>query len=207
MAPLGRPNSYTACDSCYRSKVRCEGGSPCRKCSSTGQDCTFSRPQKDAIKPGVPKHGSETLVTRTAGRLQLKDNGVFQEERGAHEGDAPTSDPQLNSLEGPGSVVDRGLMAMETIIDTNTPFPCPDLFPLNMAASSDLSPAERPGLLERSSPATENHVDIWSWNGTGMHDQSPMLSQSRPFQPSNLLGSTFDSQARIWLQNFCNYPR
>ena len=39
----GAQNTRVACDACYRSKVRCERGPPCFRCTSIRQKCTTSR--------------------------------------------------------------------------------------------------------------------------------------------------------------------
>jgi hypothetical protein len=68
-----------ACDACHRRKVKCDGVSPCRNCSSAQLSCTYHAiPQKKGPKGSRAKVISElretqrqsTLSTKVANRLQ-----------------------------------------------------------------------------------------------------------------------------------------
>lgn len=71
-----RRDHSSACDACYQSKLRCDGGPPCQKCFSKKQLCIFSR------KPGT--RGTEILNDRARHLVrQLTASCPLQEARDA----------------------------------------------------------------------------------------------------------------------------
>ncbi|KIV94334.1 hypothetical protein PV10_02108 [Exophiala mesophila] len=175
-----------ACDACYKSKIRCEGGVPCRRCCSSKHACVFTR-----------LHGVQG-GTVAATRCQLED--VEPVVPPTHVRWAPTNrlapkqDPPKPDTQSQGFEPVHGQTSNKSgdLDEDHVLFSLMDV----METSNTL--ANHKGLTSENQlnfPASETRHPFWP--------QSQIISDLSGFDPPNLAGDDFDDQARKWLQEFC----
>lgn len=189
----GAQTIHIACDACYKSKVRCERGFPCLRCTSTRQTCIISRTALSTM--GTGRAVNTLAESHTAVESRNLDRDHIRP--GAN---SITQDIDANTMVHKvlqNEAVHTGRRASSITPPRATQSP-----PTTVAFDERQHPRGGPCLL---TGIDDNRRPSWNVDETSL--QGDNLSGLSTFQAPRYHGLGFDQQARKWLQDFCNEAR
>ena len=177
-----RQKYLTACNACYRSKLRCDGGLPCQRCTSTKRVCNFSRESR-RHDMGVSASGLSSMTSEQ----QMSIEGATQSYSTAT---GTTSNEESSSTQATSLQVNT---TVKNLIPDTPRDDCEDQAP---SVPTDPQQSQwiqvlstMPGSMPHSTDTDCNHGEQLPW--------------AKLVQLSRLLKSDFDAHSDRWFQAFC----
>ncbi len=182
-----------ACDACYRSKVRCERGVPCLRCTSTGQRCIVSRTTLPTLSGRRPVNTS--TESHTATETEYPDQQPIH----SRESSIPLNiDIKYTQCE----VLQSGRSSSSTTSPRTI-----QAAPTQGSVSTVAFDEQRRLLAEPGLVTDGDDLRGLSWNVDNTSLQLDIFSGLCAYQAPNHNGLSHDNQARKWLLDFCSQTR